>query len=108
MLSKTNKQWGYFGGDMYSLAYQVDVLWWRYALHLLYFGGDMYLLACQVAVFRWSYLPTHMSGGCTLVEICTYSHVRWMHFGGVIYLITRHVDVLWWSYVPACTSGELV
>lgn len=85
-------RWMYFGGDM----------------HLLYFGRDMYLLACQVGVFWWSYLPACMSGECILVEICTYSHVRWMYFGRHMYLFTCQVDVLCWSYVPTSMSGEIM
>ena len=65
---------------MYPLAcrmYFGDLLTCRWT----YFGGDMYLFICQVDVLWWSYLSIHMSGGCILVELCTYSHVRWMYFG---------------------------
>ena len=84
---------------MYPLAcrmYFGDLLTCRWT----YFGGDMYLFICQVDVLWWSYLSIHMSGGCILVELCTYSHVGWMYFGGVIYLFTCQVDELWWGYLP--------
>ena len=64
-------RWMYFGGDMYSLAYQVDVLWWRYVLTCISGGCTLVEICTAPAVFWWSYVPTHMSGGCTLVELFT-------------------------------------